>query len=89
MWEPFTIKRTLAKTSLSDAEKEMQDGIQGIWLKESPFKQEMELVKRSSDLSFNGLILRRTYYAGMSGDWESYKEEIKNKASSVYGQENK
>ena len=51
MWEHFTVKRAWAKAVLSDADKERQEGIQGNWQKDSPFKQELELVKRSSDLS--------------------------------------
>ena len=35
-------------------------------------------MKRSSDVSFNGLLFRRACYAGRSGDWESYKEEFQN-----------
>ena len=73
MWEHFTVKRVLAKAVLSDAERERQEGKQGNWQKDSPFKQELEPVKRSSDLSFNGLLMRRAYCAG---NWESYKEEF-------------
>ena len=52
MWEHFTVKGVWAKAVLSDAEKERQEGIQGNWQKESPFKQEQELVKRGSDELF-------------------------------------
>ena len=69
MWEHFTV--------LSDAEKERQEGAQGNWQKESPSKQELELVKRSSYLSINGSLMRRAYHAGSSGNWESYLEEFR------------
>ena len=45
-----------------------QEGSQGIWNKELPSKEELELVKRSSDLSFNALSMRRVYHAGRSGN---------------------
>ena len=64
MWEHFTVKRNWAKEVLADAEKDRQEGIQGKWQKGSPFKEELELVKRSDDLSVNAIfnalcILRR------------------------------
>ena len=61
-------KSTFAKAVLADAEKEWQEGIQGNWQKESPSKEELELVKRSSDLSLSVLSMRRAYYAGRSGN---------------------
>ena len=63
MWEHFTIKRTWAKAVLADAEKERQVGIQGNWQMESPFKEVMEQVKRSSDVSRNANLMRLTYCA--------------------------
>ena len=62
---------------MSDAEKDRQAGSQGDWQKETPYKEELELVRRSSGLSFSGLLMRRAYYAGRSGDWESYQEEFR------------
>ena len=75
MWEHITVNRKWTKEVLADAEKEMQEGIQGTWQKESPHKEELELVKRSNDLSVNAYLLRRAYYAGRPGNWEFYKEE--------------
>ena len=44
--------------------------------KGSPCKVDLEMVRRSSDLSIGGLFLRRAYILRRkSGDWESYMEE--------------
>ena len=43
---------------------------------ESPFFEELELVKRSSDLSFNAFLMRRAQYAVKSGHWEGHKEQF-------------
>ena len=51
MWEHFTVKRPWANSVLS-AETERQEGVQGNGQNESPLKQELEPVKRISDLSF-------------------------------------
>ena len=45
--------------------------------KGSSFKEELELVRHSSDLRFEDAFMRRAYYAGRSGDWESYLEEFR------------
>ena len=42
--------------------------MQGNWQKESPLTEELELVKRSNDLSFGALFMRSPYYAGRSGN---------------------
>ena len=47
---------------------------EGVWQQESPYKEELELVRHSSDLHFEVLLMRRAYYAGKSDDWESYLE---------------
>ena len=74
MWKHFTIKRAWTEKVLADAEKQKQEGIQGNWQMESPFKEELELVKRSSDLSCNAYLMRRAYHAGKSGNWEGHEE---------------
>ena len=75
MWELFTDKKSMGQSSLVGCGKERQEGIQGNWQKESPFKQYLELVKRGSDLSCDGGSMCRAYNAGRSG-WESHKEEF-------------
>ena len=66
---------------LSDAQKERQVGTQGDWQEETPYKEELTLVTRSSDLSFSGLLMRRAYNAGKSDEWESYLEKFRNRES--------
>ena len=58
MREHLTVKRAWAKAIQADAEKERREGQQGNWQKETPFKDELEVVKRSSDLSFYALSMR-------------------------------
>ena len=76
MWEHLTIKNAWARSVLLDAEKERQEGRDGHWQQESPYNEEPNLVKHSRDLRFEGLSMRRAYYAGRSGVWESYLEEF-------------
>ena len=57
-------------------EKKGREGIQGNWQNESPFEHGLELVKRGSDLSVGGLLMRQAYNSSASGNWESYKEEF-------------
>ena len=38
---------------------------------ESPYKEELELLRHSTDLRFDGSQMRRAYTAGKSCDWES------------------
>ena len=56
-------QKSLGQSSFVRCGKEKQAGVQGNWQKESVFKQELEIAKR--DLSFNGLLMRRAYHAGM------------------------
>ena len=69
MWEHFTFKKAWARSVVVDVE-------QGKTGEESPNK-DLELLKHSSDLRFEGLSVRRAYYAGRSGDWESSLEFLK------------
>ena len=47
------------------------------WQQESPYKEELELVKHNRDLCFKGLSVRRAYHAGKSGDWGRYLQEFR------------
>ena len=82
-------KRAWAKAVLTDAEKERQEGIQGNWQKESPFKQDLELVKRRSDLSFimvvNVSSIQLRQVRELVGN--ATRKDSKKTAGSVYGQE--
>ena len=70
----FTVTRAWTKAVLVDAEKERQAGLQGKGQLEPPFKEVLEQIKRSSDMSCDAYSMRRAYYAGKSGDWEGCKE---------------
>ena len=53
-----------------------KNGTDGGWQQEALYKEELELVRHSNDLRFEGFLMRRAYYAGKSGDWKSYLEEF-------------
>ena len=55
------LKATWAKAVLADAEKQKQEGIQGKWQFESPFKEVLEQIKKSIDMSCNAHLMRRAY----------------------------
>ena len=63
MWEYLTFKRAWARKVSADAPQEKQEGIQGQWQQESPFKEVLEQVKRSADTDCNAQIMRRAYNA--------------------------
>ena len=62
MWERFAIKKAWAR-SVADAD-------------ETPYKEELELLRHSIDLRFGSLLMRQAYNAGKSGDWANYLEQI-------------
>ena len=80
MWEYFTFKRAWAKKVLADAAKEKQEGIQGQWQQEPPFKEVREQVKWYSDTNCDAYMVRRAYHAEKSGNWEGFEEEFRNKS---------
>ena len=71
-----------AKAVLADAETEKQEGIQGKWQMESPFREVLEQIKKSSDVSCNAYLVRRAHYAGKSGDWEGCQKAHRDKGES-------
>ena len=75
MREYFTINTAWARKVLADANLEKQEGIQGRWQQQSPFKEVREQVKRNSDTDCNAQKMRRAYNAKKSGNWVSFKEE--------------
>ena len=52
MWEYFTLKRAGARKILEDASREKQEGIQGQWQQESPFREILEHVIRNADMGY-------------------------------------
>ena len=55
VWEHFTIKKALARSVLVNVGTERQDETEGDWQQESPYREELELVRHSSDLRLEGL----------------------------------
>ena len=70
MWERFTLKKGWTRSVLADVENANQYGTGGDWQQETSHNEEVELVWHSSDLRFEGILIRRAYDAGKSGDWE-------------------
>ena len=48
MWEYFTLERAEVREILADASLEKQQGIQGQWQQESPFRDVLEQAKRNA-----------------------------------------
>ena len=71
------------KCVLEDAAKVTQLGTDGRWQQKSPNKEELELLRHSTDLRFGGSLLRKAQSAGKSGDWEKFLE---NDRLSAHGQ---
>ena len=67
----------MGKKVFADASQEKQEGIQGRWQQESPFKEILEQVKGNSDTDCNTQMMRRAYNAKQLGNWESFKEECR------------
>ena len=55
VWEHFTIKKALARSVLVNVGTERQDETEGDWQQESPYREELEVVRHSSDLRREGL----------------------------------
>ena len=54
MWEYFTLERAEENMILEDASREKQEGIQGQWQQESPFREILEQARRNEDTSQKG-----------------------------------
>ena len=67
MWEYFSQKR-------DDAAREKQEGIQGQWQQESPFREIMEQARRDEDTESSSEIMRKSNIAKRCsrGHWELY-----------------
>ena len=48
--------------------RKRQDGVVGDWQQESPYKEELEVFRHSSELRFEGLQIRRAWEAEKSVD---------------------
>ena len=74
MWERFTLNKAWTRSGLAEADKERQNGTDGDWQQENPYKEELELVRRSSEFCFEGILMRRACEAVKPGDWKNYLE---------------
>ena len=70
MWEYFTLLRTEAKRIRDDAAREKQEGIQGQWQQESPFREILEHARRDEDMGCSSESMRRNYLAIRDSRWE-------------------
>ena len=82
MWEYFTLKRAEAKKILEDASRERQEGIQGQWQQESPFREVLEQVRRNVDIGCDAQMMRKGCIALRDGSWEEFKEGCREKEKS-------
>ena len=74
MWERLTLKKAWVRSVVAEADKERQNGTDGDGQHEPPYKEELELVRRSSEFCFEGILMRRACEAGKPGDWKNYLE---------------
>ena len=77
MWESFTLKRAWARKILAGAAHEKQEGTQGQWQQEPPFKEVVEQVKRIADTDCSAQIMRRAYKAKKLCNCERFKEKCR------------
>ena len=68
--EKFGPHRSLQMQKLSGEMELMAGG------DETPYREELELVRHNSDLRFEGVPMRRACYAEKSCDWGNYTEEF-------------
>ena len=59
MREYLTLETAGARTILADVAREKQEGKQGQWQQESPFKEVLEQIKRSADTDCGPQTMRR------------------------------
>ena len=59
MWERFTIKKAWTRSVLADADNVREHGTDGRRQHETPYMEELELVRHSNDLLFEGVPMRQ------------------------------
>ena len=81
MWEYYILRRAWARRILADAAREKQEGIQGQWQPESPFKEVLEQVKKKCGYRLQSQTMRRasiakkTWQMGEFFWWSAGKKE--------------
>ena len=71
------MKRAGARTILADAAREKQEGQQGQWQQEPPFKEVLEQIQRSADTDCGPQTMRRGFLAMKHCNWEIFLEEYR------------
>ena len=72
MWERLTIKKTVGQISFGRCRKGKGKTEQrATGNRRRRVKKSLELVRHSSGLRFQGILVRRAYDAEKSGDWEN------------------
>ena len=66
----------------ADAGREKQEGIQGQWQHESPFREVLQEVKRGADADCRPQMMRRCYYAMKNDSWEDFEERYRKEGKS-------
>ena len=62
--------------------RERQEGKQGQWQQESPFKEILEQVRRNEDMGCSSEVKRKGYIAMRDSRWEEFKEACRVKGKS-------
>ena len=75
----FHHQKAWARSILEDAERVRRLGTDGRWQHEVPYKEELELLRHSSDLRFEDVLMGQAYNAEKSGDWANHLEQIHGK----------
>ena len=70
MWEYFTLRRAEAKRIRDDTAREKQEGIQGQWQQESPFREILEQARRNEDMGCGSEVMRKGFIAIRDSRWE-------------------
>ena len=72
-WEQFTIK-SVGQNGVGTCRKCDATGDRR---HAKPCKEEVELLRHSTDLRFDGSLMRQAYNVGQSGDWRGFLENDK------------
>ena len=85
IWEKFAIKKDAARSMLEDVENDWQLNRKGDWHQVSPYTEELELARHSSDLRLAGSLMKEAYRVGKSGDWADFwNMNLKNERLSAW-----
>ena len=85
--EYFTLKRAKAKKILEDAVREGQEGTQGQWQQESPFREVLEQVRGHVDMRCSTQIIRKSFIAIRDDSWEEFRKDAEKKRNHQNGLE--